>query len=107
MAITIDDIFDRLQERLADNTIPLLLRNTKYTCNRRFYVPDGLPPRGCVALPSGAHVIVTAIESTISLEHPTGDFVYDFSAEYADPKDIEDACDIILYFIEHEHLPKL
>lgn len=118
MAITIEDIFSRLRERLAGDIRPHLLRHTRNISTRQFVeqdndivpVPhstDNPPDQGTIGLFSGQYLLVTTDGSQISLEHPTGDFVYDFSAEYADPKDVEEACEIILYFIEHEHLPKI
>lgn len=117
MAIKIEDIFSRLRERLAGDTRPLCTANTHYISTKDFiqvgedivHAPptDNPPAQGSIGLSSGQYLLVTTDGSRISLEHPTGDFLYDFSAEYADPKDIEEACDIILYFIEHEHLPKI
>lgn len=115
MAITIDDIFSRLREQLAGDTRPLCLTNT-HVISTKDYILVGrklrprtipLPAQGFIGLISGQYLLVTTDGSRISLEHPAGDLVYDFSAEYADPKDIEEACEIILYFIEHEHLPKI
>lgn len=117
MAITIEDIFSRLRERLAGDTRPLCITGTHYISTKDFVQagedivptpPIGNPPaQGCIGLFSGQYLLVTTDGSRISLEHPTGDLVYDFSAEYADPKNIEEACDLALYFIEHEHLPKI
>lgn len=115
MAITIDDIFSRLRERLAGDTRPLCLTNTHYISTRDYNLVGRelrprtipLPAQGFIGLSSGQYLLVTTDGSRISLEHPTGDLVYDFSAEYADPKDIEETCDLALYFIEHEHLPNI
>ena len=114
MAITIESIFSRLRERLAGDTRPSFITDTHYLSSKDFLradiVPappsDNPPVQGCIGLFSGQYLLVTTDGSRISLEHPTGDFVYDFSAEYADPVDIEEACDMARYFIEHEHLPK-
>lgn len=115
MAITINDIFSRLRERLAGDTRPLCLTNTHYISTRDYKLVGRtllpriipLPAQGFIGLSSGQYLLVTTDGSRISREHPTGDVVFDFSAEYADPKDIEKACDLALYFIEHEHLPKI
>lgn len=116
MAITLDNIFDRLRERLAGDTRPLCIKNIRYISTRgsiradediaSALTKDNPPTQGCIGLFSGQYLLVTTDGSQISLEHPTGDLIYDFSAEYADPEDIEEACDLALYFIEHEHLPK-
>lgn len=116
MAIKIEDIFSSLRERLAGDTRPLCTANTHYISTKDFVqvgediasalTKDNPPTQGCIGLFSGQYLLVTTDGSQISLEHPTGDLIYDFSAEYADPEDIEEACDLALYFIEHEHLPK-
>lgn len=115
MAITIEYIFSRLRERLAGDTRPLCIKNIRYISTRYYTQADGdtvpapsadnPPTQGCICLSSGQYLLVTTDGSRISLEHPTGDLVYDFSAEYADPKDIEEACDLALFFIEHGELP--
>ena len=117
MATEIEDIFSRLRERLAGDPRPLCIPNTRYISTKDFLQvgedivpapPKGNPPaQGTIGLSSGQYLLVTTDGSRISLEHPTGDLVYDYSAEYADPKDIEEACELALYFIEHEHLPKI
>ena len=117
MATEIEDIFNRLRERLAGDPRPLCIPNTRYISTKDFLqvgediVPappkQNPPAQGCICLPDRQYLLVTTDGSRISLEHPTGDLVYDFSAEYADPKDIEEACELALYFIEHEHLPKI
>ena len=117
MATKIEDIFNRLRERLAGDPRPLCIPNTRYISTKDFLQvgddvvpapPKSNPPdQGTICLPDRQYLLVTTDGSRISLEHPTGDMLYDFSAEYADPKDIEEACDLALYFIEHEHLPKI
>lgn len=115
MAFTIDSIFDRLQERLADDTRPNLLRHTHRISTRQFVeqgddivpLPENAKPlpQGSVDLFSGQYLLVTTDGTTVFLEHPTGDFVYDYSAKFAQSDDLEKACDIILHFVEHGKLP--
>lgn len=91
MDITVDTIFDSLQERLKDDSLPLniCIWNTN-------------SPQGSVALLSGKHVTVSVIDNAISLEQSTGDYISEKSTY---PESVEEACNHIIHFIEHGELP--